>query len=98
MDRCPKDEPTAKNLVCIKSSSHSREKLENLLGLAFTPPPPCPLEGQIPCLRLLTSPRDGQYQLRIQKLIRPLLLSGDHLNFAIPQGITKILLIQQGDH
>ena len=23
---------------------------------------------------------------------------GDHLTFAIPQGITKILLIQQGDH
>ena len=41
MDRCPKDEPTAKNLVCPKSSSHSREKLENPVGVgvAFTPPP-----------------------------------------------------------
>ena len=28
MDRCPKDEPTAKNSVWNKSSSHSREKLE----------------------------------------------------------------------
>ena len=27
MDRCPKDESTAKNLVCIKSFSHSQEKL-----------------------------------------------------------------------
>ena len=32
MDRCPKHEATAKNLVCKKSSSQSREKLENLLG------------------------------------------------------------------
>ena len=31
MDRCPKDDPTAKNLVCKESSSHSREKLEKYL-------------------------------------------------------------------
>ena len=38
MDRCPKDEPTAKNLVCSKSSSHSREKkLEKPVGVASTP-------------------------------------------------------------
>ena len=30
MGRCPKDEPTVKNLVCKESSSHSREKLEKL--------------------------------------------------------------------
>ena len=28
MDRCPKDEPTAKNLVWSKSSAHFGEKLE----------------------------------------------------------------------
>ena len=28
MDRCPKDEPTAKKLVWNKSSPHSRETLE----------------------------------------------------------------------
>ena len=32
MDGCPKDEPTAKNLVCKKSSSLSREKLEKPVG------------------------------------------------------------------
>ena len=46
-------------------------------------------------------PEDGQSQPRIRKLIRTLLLwgggGGNHLNFAIPQGITKILLIQQGE-
>ena len=47
-------------------------------------------------ISLLTSPRDGQSQLRIEKLIRTLLLGGvcvcvggggggDHLYFAIPQ-------------
>ena len=28
MDRCPKDEPAAKNLVCKKSFTRSREKLD----------------------------------------------------------------------
>ena len=28
MERCPKDEPTAKNLVCRESLFHSRERLE----------------------------------------------------------------------
>ena len=28
MDRCPKEEPAAKNLVWNKSSTYSREKLE----------------------------------------------------------------------
>ena len=32
MDRCPKDGPTAKNLACKESSSHSREKLEKPVG------------------------------------------------------------------
>ena len=32
MDKCPKDEPTAKNLVRNKSSSHSRENWKNLFG------------------------------------------------------------------
>ena len=37
-------------------------------------------------------PNHGQSQLRIQKLIRTLLLwGGDHLNFAIPQGDHKNL-------
>ena len=33
MDGCPKDEPRAKNLVCRKTSSHSREKLEKPVGI-----------------------------------------------------------------
>ena len=48
MDRCPKDpkdEPTGKNLVCKKSSSHFLEKLEKLLGQWHPPPPPFPLPG-----------------------------------------------------
>ena len=32
MDRCPKNEATAKNFVWNKSSSHSQEKWKNLLG------------------------------------------------------------------
>ena len=32
MDRCPKNEATAKNFVRNKSSSHSQEKWKNLLG------------------------------------------------------------------
>ena len=32
MDKCPKDEPTGKNLVCNKSSSHFWEKLEKPVG------------------------------------------------------------------
>ena len=43
MDRCPKDVPTTKNLVWNKSSPHSREKLENLLGCGI--PTPWPLDG-----------------------------------------------------
>ena len=43
MDRCPKDEPTAKNLVCMETSSHSREKLEKPVGGASTLHPPSPL-------------------------------------------------------
>ena len=40
MDRCPKDKPTAKNLVCKKSYSHSRAKLEKPVGGGIHPPPP----------------------------------------------------------
>ena len=32
MERCPKNEATAKNFVWNKSSSHSQEKWKNLLG------------------------------------------------------------------
>ena len=32
MERCPKDEGTDKNLVCLKSSSRFREKLEKPVG------------------------------------------------------------------
>ena len=32
MDRCPKDEPTAKNLVCKKAFSIPKKNWENLLG------------------------------------------------------------------
>ena len=39
MDKCPKDESTIKNLVCEKSSSHSREKLEKPVG-GWHPRPP----------------------------------------------------------
>ena len=39
MDRCPKDEPTAKSLVCKKNSSHSQEKLEKPVGGGWHPPP-----------------------------------------------------------
>ena len=46
-------------------------------------------------LSLLTSPKNAQSQLGIQKLIRPLLLLGgggeDHLSFAIPlRGVRNI--------
>ena len=38
MDRCPKDEPTGKNLVWNKTSSHSQEKPEKpFFGVASTP-------------------------------------------------------------
>ena len=40
MDRCPKDEPTGKNLVCKKSSSISEKNWKNLLGGDIHPPPP----------------------------------------------------------
>ena len=53
-------------------------------------------------LLIFNKPKDDQSQLQIQKLIWPFLLwggGGDHLNIAaISQGITKILLIPQGDH
>ena len=49
---------------------------------------------------LLTSPRDGQSQPRMQKFIRPFCYEGGgegHLNFVIPQLDHKTcLLIQQG--
>ena len=37
MDRCPKDEHTAKNLVCKRSSSHFPEKLEKHVGGGIHP-------------------------------------------------------------
>ena len=41
MDRCPKNDPAAKSLVCKKRSSHLREKLEKPVEeVASTPPPP----------------------------------------------------------
>ena len=40
MDRCPKNEATAKNFVQNKSSSHSQENQKNLLGGGWHPPPP----------------------------------------------------------
>ena len=41
MDRCPKNEATARNFVWNKSSSHSQEKWKNLLGggVDVTPTP-----------------------------------------------------------
>ena len=46
MDRCPKDEPTAKNLVC-KKALPIREKFEKPVGgrVDATPPPPPPAIG-----------------------------------------------------
>ena len=38
MDRCPKDEPAAKNLVCKENSLYSREKLEKRVGGGIHPP------------------------------------------------------------
>ena len=41
MDRYSKDEPTAKNLVLKKDSSHYKEKIEKpLWGRGIHPPPP----------------------------------------------------------
>ena len=56
MERCPKDEPTAKNLVCKKSSSHFLEKLGKPVGgMWHPPPPPGPLAigGLIDCTRCI---------------------------------------------
>ena len=39
MDRCPKDETTAKNFVWNKSSSHFQEKLGKPLGGGIHQPP-----------------------------------------------------------
>ena len=43
MGRCPKDEPTGKNLVCKKALTISEKNWKNLLGVASNPPPPPPL-------------------------------------------------------
>ena len=43
MDRCPKDEPTDKNLVCEKAPPIPEKNWKNLLGWYSTPPPPPPL-------------------------------------------------------
>ena len=40
MDRCPKNEATAKNFVWNKNSSHSQEKWKNLQWGSMSPPPP----------------------------------------------------------
>ena len=40
MDRCLKDEPTGKNLVCKESSCISEKKLENPVEGGWHPPPP----------------------------------------------------------
>ena len=39
MDRCPKDEPTGKKLVCKKALLISEKNWKNLLGVASTPFP-----------------------------------------------------------
>ena len=41
MDRCPKDEPTAKNLVCKKPLPIQEKNWKNLLGVAFIPSSLC---------------------------------------------------------
>ena len=40
MERCPKDEPTAKNLVFKKALPISSKNEKHLLGVASIPPPP----------------------------------------------------------
>ena len=40
MDRCPKDEPTGKNLVCKKALPISEKNWKNLLGGGIHPSPP----------------------------------------------------------
>ena len=40
MDRCPKNDLTAKSLVCKKSSSHLREKLEKPVEEVASSSPP----------------------------------------------------------
>ena len=40
MDRCPKDEPTGKNLICKKALPISEKNWKNLLGDGIHPPPP----------------------------------------------------------
>ena len=42
MGRCPKDEATAKNLVCKRSSSHSLEKIGKTCWWGWHPPPSPP--------------------------------------------------------
>ena len=38
MDRCPKNEPTGKNLVCKKALLFPEKKWKNLLGIHCPPP------------------------------------------------------------
>ena len=38
MNRCPKDEPTAKNLVCRKGFPNLEKNWENILGGSIPPP------------------------------------------------------------
>ena len=45
MDRCPKDEPTAKTLVCKRARSIPEKIGKNLLGWHPPPPPPRTIGG-----------------------------------------------------
>ena len=68
MDRCPKDEPAAKNLVCKKNSSHSQEKLENL-----HPPPSLAIGGLISNIWIFRMNNSSYSQIFISStlIIRP---------------------------
>ena len=63
MDRCPKDEPTGKNLVCKKALPISEKNWKNLLGGGgkWHPLPPWPLEGSVWTLILFKIRHDFFY-------------------------------------
>ena len=102
MDRCPKDEATAKNFVWYKNSSHSQENWKNLLG--GMPPPFPPSEGYTydmyralgnTLLNLLVSAAEN-CELMIHTLSRTTSISGSAqyplrmnliLNFELGNGI-----------
>ena len=66
MGRCPKDEPTGKNLVCRKALPISEKNWKNLLGSGIQPPPPLAIGG-LKCKeqkRYMTHQRNIEHKLK----------------------------------